>query len=66
MTPKPHQALVEEIDLMIRARYPLIYIVAVEEEPVEEVLDAVAAQSQPSRKLLLWDLVRGWSDNGSD
>ena len=64
--PKPHQDLVEEIDLMIRARFPLIYIVAVEEEPVEEVLDAVATQSQPPRKLLLWDLVQGWSDNGSD
>ena len=64
--PEPHQALVEEVDLMIRARFPLIYIVAVEEEPVEEVLEKVAAQSQPPRKLLLWDLVRGWSDNGSD
>ncbi len=63
---QPHRALVEELDLMIRARYPLLYIVTVEEEPLEEVLCQVAEHSQPPRKLLLWDIVRGWNDNGSD
>ncbi|MEQ9667244.1 AAA family ATPase [Coleofasciculus sp. G2-EDA-02] len=62
----PHQTLVEQLDLMIRARYPLLYIVAVEEEPVEEVLLSVATQSQPERQVLLWDIVRGWEDNGAD
>jgi SpoVK/Ycf46/Vps4 family AAA+-type ATPase len=62
----PHQALIQQIDLMIRARYPLLYIVAVEEEPVEAVLQQVATQSQPNRLVLLWDIVRGWSDNGAD
>lgn len=62
----PHQALVEQFDLMIRARFPLLYIVTVEEEPVEEVLYQVACRSQADRKLLLWDVVRGWDDNSSD
>ncbi|HBB33026.1 MAG TPA: AAA family ATPase [Cyanobacteria bacterium UBA8803] len=62
----PHQALIGQLDLMIRARYPLLYIVAVEEEPVEEVLQAVAAQSQPQRQTLMWDIVRGWNDNSAD
>ncbi|MBD1870714.1 AAA family ATPase [Cyanobacteria bacterium FACHB-471] len=62
----PHQDLVEQLDLLIRARYPLLYIVAAEEEPVEAVLRQVAAQAQPARKLLLWDIVRGWEDSGSD
>lgn len=61
----PHQTLIEELDLMIRASYSLIYIVAVEEVPVEEALLHVAAKSQPARKLLLWDIVRGWNDNGT-
>ncbi len=61
----PHGALVAQLDLMIRARYPLVYIVAVEEEPVEEVLHKVANLSSPARKVLFWDIVRGWSDNGS-
>ncbi|WP_224408728.1 AAA family ATPase [Oscillatoria salina] len=60
-----HQELVAELDLMLRARYPLIYFVSLEEEPVEQVLIQVAAQSQPSRRILFWDLVRGWEDNGS-
>ncbi|MGK7873310.1 MAG: AAA family ATPase [Xenococcaceae cyanobacterium] len=63
---KPHQELVKQLDLMIRARYPLLYMVAVEEEPVEEVLLYVANQSQPQRKVLIWDIVRGWDDNSSD
>ncbi len=62
----PNFELVEQIDLMIRARYPLLYMVAVEEEPLEEVLFKVAALSQPPRQVLYWDIVRGWSDNGAD
>ena len=38
--------LIEQLDLTIRARIPLLYIVAVEEEPVEEVLRQVALRSQ--------------------
>jgi SpoVK/Ycf46/Vps4 family AAA+-type ATPase len=60
----PHGVKVSELDLMVRARYPLLYIVAVEEEPVEEVLHQVALSSQPKRQLLMWDIVRGWDDNG--
>jgi SpoVK/Ycf46/Vps4 family AAA+-type ATPase len=62
----PHQELVEQIALMIRARYPLLYIVAVEEEPVETMLMQVATILKPVRQVLLWDIVRGWSDNSSD
>lgn len=62
----PYVELVEQIDLMIRARYPLIYALAVEEEPLEEVLFKVASLSQPARQVLFWDVVRGWSDNGAD
>lgn len=62
----PHSALVQQLDLMLRARYPLLYIVGVEEEPVEDVLLEVALMSEPERKLLLWDIVRGWDDNGAD
>lgn len=61
-----HVALVEQLDLMIRARIPLLYVIAVEEEPVEEVLLQVALRSQPQRQVLFWDIVRGWSDTGAD
>ncbi|MGD2180397.1 AAA family ATPase [Lusitaniella coriacea] len=61
-----HHTLVEELDLAIRARYPLLYIVTVEEEPVDEVLQQVAAKTTPPRRVLYWDIVRGWGDNGAD
>ncbi|MEM9927863.1 MAG: AAA family ATPase, partial [Cyanobacteria bacterium P01_D01_bin.50] len=61
-----HRELAKQLDLMIRARYPLLYFVSVEEEPVEEVLLQVAAISQPERKLFFWDLVCGWNDTNKD
>ncbi|MGQ9837727.1 MAG: AAA family ATPase [Cyanobacteriota bacterium] len=51
---------------MIRACYPLIYLVSPEEEPADAVLIQVANRTDPARKLLIWDLVRGWQDNGED
>lgn len=65
-TYSPHGTLVLELDLMLRARYPILYLVAVEEEPVEEVLREVTLLSEPQRQLLLWDIVRGWNDNGAN
>ncbi|WP_375335958.1 AAA family ATPase [Microcoleus sp. FACHB-831] len=62
----PHAALVNKLDLMIRAHYPLLYIVSVEEEPVEDVLLDVAGRIGAERKILMWDIVRGWDDNGAD
>jgi SpoVK/Ycf46/Vps4 family AAA+-type ATPase len=61
----PFEALVKRLDLMIRARYSLLYIVGAEEEPMEAVIAQVALQVTPGRRVLRWDLVRGWEDNGS-
>lgn len=62
---RPHRELVTQIDLMLRARFPIIYVVTVEEDPVEQVLTLVAQQSNPPRQVVYWDIVRGWEDNGS-
>jgi ATP-dependent 26S proteasome regulatory subunit len=59
------EALIKQIDLMIRARYPLLYVVGAEEEPIEAVIAEVALQVTPPRRVLFWDIVRGWEDNGS-
>ncbi|MEG4010906.1 MULTISPECIES: AAA family ATPase [unclassified Microcoleus] len=61
----PFAGLVKRLDLMIRARYSLLYIVGAEEEPVEAVIAQVALQVTPARRVLFWDIVRGWEDNGS-
>ena len=60
------QALIEQFDLLLRAKYPLLYVVTAEEEPVEELLIEVALQSNPSRRIVFWDIARGWSDNNAD
>lgn len=61
----PHPDLIAQLDLMLRAHYPLLYLVAAEEEPVETVLQQVAAL-QGDRSVRWWDLVRGWNDTGAD
>ena len=61
----PFETLVTRLDLMIRARYSLLYIVGAEEEPIEAVIAQVALQVTPARRVLFWDIVRGWEDNGS-
>ncbi|MCW6035181.1 AAA family ATPase [Spirulina subsalsa FACHB-351] len=65
-TPPPHQELMAQLSLMMRSRYPLIYILSVEEDPVEQLLAQVARQSIPPREVLIWDIVRGWNDNSSN
>lgn len=65
LIPHHHQVIINELNLMLRARYPLLYIVSVEEEPVDRVLTILAQQNEPQRIILSWDLVRGWSDNGT-
>lgn len=63
---EPQAHLVSELDLMIRARYPVVYLVSPEEEPAEELLVRVADQTDPPRQLYIWDLVQGWEDTGED
>jgi len=61
----PFESLMVQLSLMIRARYGMLYIVGLEEEPMENVIAKVASQLSTPRQVLLWDIVRGWSDNGS-
>lgn len=60
------QHLIQELDLMLRSRATLLYIVTAEEEPVESLLRTLAKYSQPPRQLLTWDIARGWQDNQAD
>jgi ATP-dependent 26S proteasome regulatory subunit len=61
-----HQDILKLLDLVVRARYPLIYLVTPEEAPAEELLQVLADSLNPKRKLLIWDIVSGWSDNGQN
>ncbi len=55
----------EEFKLLLRARYPLIYIPTYEEERVEAAIREEAAQ-QGSRPVYTWDFVDGYQGNPND
>ena len=52
----------DEFELLIRARYPLIYIPTREEERVETAI-AQSAKQQGNRNVYIWDFVDGYQGN---
>lgn len=55
----------EQFELLLRARYPLVYIPTLEEERVEAVITQ-AAQRLGSRAVYIWDFVDGYQGNPND
>jgi SpoVK/Ycf46/Vps4 family AAA+-type ATPase len=51
-----------EIDFLLKARYPLIYVTSSEEERVERVIIRLANQRQ--RKVAFWSSTQGFSQQG--
>ena len=47
----------EELDILIRARYPIIYLISWEEERVEQCLAEIAEVRK--KKLYIWTLTKG-------
>jgi SpoVK/Ycf46/Vps4 family AAA+-type ATPase len=55
----------DELLLLLRARYPIVYISTLEEERVEQVI-AEAAQQFNQRNIYTWDFVDGYQGNPND
>ena len=55
----------EEFELLLRARYPLIYVPTMEEERLENTIATVAKQ-QGNRGVYTWDFVDGYQGNPTD
>ncbi len=55
----------DELLLLLRARYPVIYIATPEEERAEQAI-AIAAQTLNSRGVYTWDFVEGYRGNPTD
>ncbi len=55
----------EEFNLLLRARYPIIYIPTREEERVEAAI-AQCAKQQGHRAIYIWDFVDGYQGNPND
>jgi len=54
-----------EFELLLRARYPLIYIPTYEEERVEVAIKE-ESQKQGNRTVYTWDFVDGYQGNPND
>jgi AAA+ superfamily predicted ATPase len=54
----------DELDVLIRARYPLIYVVSWEEERVEQQLSRIAATR--NKKFFVWTYTQGIVKYGSE
>jgi hypothetical protein len=54
----------EELDVLIRARYPIIYVVSWEEERVEAQLARIAAAR--NKKFFIWTYTQGILKHGSE
>lgn len=55
----------QEFELLLRARYPLIYIPTREEERVEAAITQ-SAKAQGNRGVYIWDFVDGYQGNPND
>jgi ATP-dependent 26S proteasome regulatory subunit len=55
----------EELDLLIRSSYPIIYVPTSEEERVEHLIDRVAERGTPPRGIFTWDFVEGFVDGAA-
>lgn len=55
----------DEFELLLRARYPLIYVPTREEERVESAI-AHSAKQQGNRGVYVWDFVDGYQGNPND
>ena len=63
MTPISQNKSAEELEILIRARYPVIYVVSWEEGRVEDVLFQIARRRE--KKLYLWSVARGIQQYGT-
>lgn len=55
----------DEFELLLRARYPLLYISTLEEERIEAAI-AQCAKHQGNRGVYIWDFVDGYQGNPND
>jgi len=58
-------AFTDEFELLLRARYPILYISTLEEERVEASITE-SARRQGSRSVYIWDFVDGYQGNPND
>ncbi|MEM9003567.1 MAG: AAA family ATPase [Cyanobacteria bacterium P01_F01_bin.86] len=54
----------EDLNILIQAQYPLVYLVTFEEERAEQTVAAISQRLRPQRKLYTWTVTRGIVEYG--
>ena len=54
----------EELQILIKAQYPLLYLVTPEEERAEDAVAAVARKESPQRRVFTWTMTHGLVEYG--
>lgn len=54
----------EDLNVLIQAQYPLIYLMTFEEERAEQTIAAVAQRLRPQRRLFIWTMTHGIVEHG--
>lgn len=54
----------EELNILVQAQYPLIYLVTSEEERAEQAIFTIAQTSKPQRRLYVWTVTHGIVEYG--
>jgi SpoVK/Ycf46/Vps4 family AAA+-type ATPase len=49
----------EELKVLVKAQYPLIYLVTPEEERAEQAIGAIARSEKPHRRVFVWTMTHG-------
>lgn len=63
-TPRPRSAVEEELEILIRARYPIIYITSWEEERIEKLLLRIAERR--NKQMFTWTITQGIVKAGTE
>ena len=53
----------EELNILVQAQYPLIYLVTSEEERAEQAISSLV-QAKPSRRIFVWTMTHGIVEHG--
>ncbi|MGF1601750.1 MAG: AAA family ATPase [Thermosynechococcaceae cyanobacterium] len=56
----------EELSILIKAQYPLIYLITPEEERAEQAIELIAKTTGQQRRLFVWTMTQGTAEYGQD
>ena len=54
----------EDLNILIQAQYPLVYLVTFEEERAEQLVATIAQRQKPQRRLYSWTMTHGIVEHG--